>query len=139
MKLGGQGFLQSTLLLGFAVGLLAPEAVAGSITVNFQGTVIAPLPPFSLPSPVLVGQTLSGFFTYNPAQPGSSGVYNFSGTNQSAFFSIPAATFSGSNSNLAGFNLYKITITSTGVKGATFDLALDMVNTGGKGLKDTTL
>ena len=63
-------FLQSTLLATLMAGLFVPDASAGGITISFSGTVTGPgtgakLPSNSQGDPVLVGDTISGYFTYN--------------------------------------------------------------------------
>jgi hypothetical protein len=136
MRIGVRAIFRSTLALALAAGMLVPNATAGQVTVTFQGTVTGAGTGVHLPTNVQVGQTISGYFTYNPLQTGSSGNYNFAGTGQSEIFSIPilnnTATFSGQNSNVAPNNVYAVKITDTGVKGATFDVSVDMINTAGK-------
>ena len=136
MRIGARAIFRSTLLLAIAAGMVSSHAVAGQITVTFQGTVTGAGTGIHLPTNVLVGQTISGYFTYNPLQTGSSGTYNFAGTGQSEIFSIPilnnTSTFSGQNSTVAPNNVYTVKITDTGAKGATFDVFVDMINTAGK-------
>jgi hypothetical protein len=139
MKLRTLVFFQWAVVMTLACCSLVGEAMGGSITIDFQGTVGQPMAGYTMPTGVAVGQILSGSFTYVTTQTGKNGVYSFAGTNQTSVFSIPAAPFSNQNSNVAGWNTYTITITDTGSKGATFDLAMDMVNAAGKGNKDVTL
>jgi hypothetical protein len=136
MTIGARAVFPSILLLAIAVGMLPSSAVAGQVTITFQGTVTGAGPGVQLPPNVLVGQTISGYFTYNPLQVGSSGTYNFAGSGQSEIFSIPilnnTSTFSDQNSSVVPNNVYTAKITDTGAKGATFDVFADMINTDGK-------
>jgi hypothetical protein len=116
--------------------LLVPCASAGQVTNTFNGTVTGPGPGITLPPNVAVGESISGYFTYTTMPTSGTGVYNFAGTGQSFIFSIPilnnTSTFSDQNSNVSPNNIYKITITDTGTKGATFDVFASMIDSSGK-------
>ncbi len=138
-------FLRSTLLATLMVGLFVPDASAGSVTITFGGVVTGPgtgatLPSNSSGNPVLVGDTISGYFTYNSAAAGN-GTYVMAGTGQTLLFSIPVAnntTFSDSNNNTSPNNVYQIVTTGTG-KGAALNMSADMVTAGGKPAGATTI
>jgi hypothetical protein len=137
--------LHSTLLAALMVGLVVPVASAGSVTITFGGTVTGPGTGATLPSnaqgnPVLVGDTISGYFTYNSATVGN-GTYVMAGTGQTLLFSIPVAnntTFSDSNNNTSPKNVYQIVTSGTG-KGASLNMSADMVTAGGKPTGATTI
>ena len=138
-------FLQSTLLATLMAGLFVPDASAGGITISFSGTVTGPgtgakLPSNSQGDPVLVGDTISGYFTYNSGGAGN-GTYSFVGTGQTLLFSIPVAnntTFQDQNNNASPSNVYQIVTTGTG-KGATLNMQADMMSAGGKPTGATTI
>jgi hypothetical protein len=138
-------FLQSTLLATLMAGLFVRDASAGAITITFGGTVTGPGTGATLPSnsqgdPVVVGDTISGYFTYNSGGAGN-GTYSFVGTGQTLLFSIPVAnntTFGDQNNNASPNNVYQIVTTGTG-KGATLNMQADMTSAGGKPAGKTTI
>jgi hypothetical protein len=76
---------QLTLLTAVAAGLLVPEAVAGSITVQFSGNVQGKTTNASYPANVMFNDAIvNSSFSYNSAQapPATNGIYNFTGTGQ---------------------------------------------------------
>ena len=136
MRIRARAVFRPMLLLFVGAVLLVPDASAGQVTITFGGTVTGTGTGISFPPNVQVGQSISGYFTYNVPASGTNGTYNFAGTNQSLIFSIPilgnTSTFSGQNSNVAPKNTYTVKIVDTGVKGATFDVAADLINAAGK-------
>jgi len=142
MRISARAFVRSTLLLSFAAGLFAPNAVGGIVNISFQGSVNGPGTGINLPTGVASKDIFSGYFTYNPSVAISNGVYNFAGTNQNLLFSIPilnnTQTFSDQNNNVSPNNTFKIQITGTG-KGATLTVSADMIATAGKSVTDTTV
>jgi hypothetical protein len=71
-------FRHSTLLLFFMAGPLVPTLAAGTVTVDFSGTIASVFNPGN--TEVAVGDSISGSFAYSTAQSGSGGLYTFTGS-----------------------------------------------------------
>ena len=86
MRSRSRAFLPVTLLLSLIAGPLLPSAFGGStpVAVSFGGTVNPPTQGITLPGNVLQGDSLSGSFSFNPAQSGLLGVYNFTNSTPAA-------------------------------------------------------
>ena len=79
MKTWAKALLRASLLTCMVAGLTVAEAAAGTITYNFSGTVTTIGSATTADTGVIVGDTISGSFTYDPTQTGSNGTYTFTG------------------------------------------------------------
>ncbi len=139
MKISARVFLPSILVVALTSGVLVSDATATSVQITFGGHVTGTGTGVSFPDgangvPVAVGNSISGYFTYNTSQAnnGTTGVYSFVSNPQTMIFSIPTdndlSTFGGQNSITAPKDEYTIKITYSG-KVATFDVSMDLINT----------
>ncbi len=123
MRISARAFFRSSLLLSLTAGLLITDAVAGSISVNYGGTVAGVLPGDSFPGNVKISDVITNnsSFAYNPAQTPNtnlpSGKYTFTGTAQgfSLFVNTPGtSTTFWSDAYLGNPNTYMIIMTKSG-------------------------
>jgi len=82
------------LLLFFAAGPMMPALVAGTVSVDFSGTIQSVLNPGN--TNVAVGDTISGNFTYDSTQSGSGGFYQFMGSPLAHNFTFTVSDSGGS-------------------------------------------
>jgi hypothetical protein len=139
MRIRNRAFLQSTLLLSLVAGPLLPELSAGIISYSFSGRIIEVSQAATDATKVVVGNTITGAFAYDPTQAGSAGNFTFTGSSKihtmtfKIFDSAGTQVFTDSYSgNATAYYFNKVAFSST--TGTTLDIKGDTVYKQGLGV-----
>jgi hypothetical protein len=144
MKIRAMALAGTTLGLSLAVGPFIRPATAGSVVAyNFSGKIQTVSQQATTATGVVVGDTITGSFSYDYTQTGSGGVYNFTGS--SKIHTLAFKIFDASNNQIftdqytgnstlqtAGYYAAKVTYTSS-TNTANLDLVGDTIYKQGLG------
>jgi hypothetical protein len=139
MSISPRAFLKLTLLC-LVAGTFIPRAAASTLPVSYSysGSVQSVSQDFENATGVVAGDTITGTFTYSPAQPetGNTGLYNFTGSTTYAhsftlaIFSSGSQIFSdqftGNTSGNADYYAAQVTYNTSGT---TFTISGDTAAT----------
>src|SRR5271157_2267198 len=83
MRIRARAFLPSALLMSLLAGPLVPELSAGIVTVSYGGTIMSVSAAATAATKVVVGDTITGSFSYDSSEVASSaGDYPFTGSSK---------------------------------------------------------
>ena len=95
MRISYRVFLRSTLLLSLVAGPFMPALSASSITYAYSGKIQEVSAAATAATGVVVGDKISGSFTYDSSQTGSGGIYSFTGVSLAHTFNLNVFNSSG--------------------------------------------
>jgi hypothetical protein len=75
-------FLRSTVLFVLVAGPLMPALAAAPVAYNFSGKILSVSAGATTATGVVVNDTITGGFAYDPTQVGTSGDYTFTGSSK---------------------------------------------------------
>jgi len=120
-------------------GPLVPELSAGIVAVSYGGTITSVSTAATTATGVVVGDTITGSFSYDSTQTGSAGDFKFTGSSKThtmtfkIFNSSDQQVFTDSYSgNVSAYYFAKVAFSST--SGTTLDLEGDTIYKQGLGI-----
>jgi hypothetical protein len=127
------------------VGPFLPELSAASVSYTYSGSIVSVSTAAMTATGVVVGDTITGSFTYDPTQGGSGGLYTFTGSTTKAHnFALKifnssggqqfSDSFTGNTSPPADYYAIQLTFHTPANNGTTLDLMGDTVYKQGLGV-----
>jgi hypothetical protein len=140
-RIRARAFIPSALLMSLMAGPLVPELSAATLVIeNYSGRIVSVSAAATEATGVIVGDTITGSFSYDSTQTGSSGSFTFTGSSKAhtmafkIFNSSNQQVFTDSYSgNVSAYYLAKLTYISS-TAGTTLDLKGDTVYKQGLGV-----
>ena len=140
-RIRARAFIPSALLMSLVAGPLVPELSAATIVIeNYSGTIRSVSEAATEATGVIVGDTITGSFSFDSTQTGSNGSFTFTGSSKAhtmafkIFNSSNQQVFTDSYSgNVNAYYFAKLTYISS-TAGTTLDLKGDTVYKQGLGV-----
>jgi hypothetical protein len=147
MRVRVRGLLPSTALLALLAGPFLPALEGAAISYSFSGSIESVTQAATTATGVIVGDTITGAFSYDPTQLGSGGNFTFTGSSKAhtmafkIFNSAGAQVFTDSYSgNISAYYFIKVIYGFTanplypGINGTEMDIQGDTVYKQGLGV-----